>query len=110
METWLYIFIERELQDYDVVIVRLGDLFFETGQELATLPKDRRIYYDMDFRRTMKAEAEYFECIVDAPDGRSTFSLLFRGTEEILGNLELIAIYYTNEKNEGVAVLCLPYY
>lgn len=104
------IFIERELQDYDVVIVRLGDLFFETGQEFAALPKDRRIYYDMDFRRTMKAEAEYFERIVGSPDGRSTFSLLFGGTEEILGNLELIAIYYTNEKNEGDAVLCLPYY
>lgn len=110
MKTWLDIFIERELQDYDVVIVRLGDLFFETGYEFATLPKDRRIYYDMNFRRTMKKEAEYFERIVDAPDGRSTFSLLFGGTEEILGNLELIAIYYTNEKNEGAAVLCLPYY
>lgn len=109
MKTWLDIFIERELEDYDVVIVRLGDLFFETGQEFATLPKDRRIYYDMNFRRTMKAEAEYFERMVDAPDGRSTLSLMFGGTEEILGNLELIAIYSANEKNQGVAVLCLPY-
>ena len=107
METWLDMFVRQELSEYKVTIVRLGNEFFPTASSILKLSTPRFIFYDFNFYRSSAFEAQYKERICDIDGGVVAISCLFSGTDEILGNVELIAVYYTNEKNEGEAILCV---
>lgn len=107
MDFWLEKFVKQELREYNVTLVKLGDSFFPTASQFLKLPNSRSILYDFDFYRASVLDAEYKEKIWDTTGGASTVSCLFSGTDEILGNVELIAVYFTNEKNDGEAILCV---
>ena len=107
METWLDMFARQELREYNVTFVKLGDEFFPTASSFLKLSAPRFIFYDFDFYRSNALDAQYKERICDIDGGAVTVSCLFSGTDEILGNVELIAVYFTNEKNDGEAILCV---
>lgn len=108
METWLDIFVKKELREYNVTFVKLGDEFFPTANSLLKLPAPLFIFYDFYFYRSNALDAQYKERICDIDEGGGTVSCLFSGTDEILGNVEIIAVYYMNEENKREVILCVP--
>lgn len=107
MDFWLEKFVKQELREYNVTLVKLGDSFSPTASQILKLPNSRSILYDFDFYRASVLDAEYKEKIWDTTGDAATVSCLFSGTDEILGNVEIIAVYYTNEKNDREAILCV---